>query len=132
MAENKIDTNFEEKGTEVKSNEKKEADPNDPKNNPRQGLPESVALDVPAQGVTQGPIQLQPPSPLANGPWIQYNGVATLRYMDENAWRSVGVDSKKYCQWNGLNKMRLPRSMFSDEELQYLLRVDGRFSLVEE
>lgn len=131
MADNetptKIDTTFEIQGEEIKANENQEVDPNDPNVNPRQGLPETVALEEAA-----GPMQLARPDPKATGPWIQYNGIGTVRIMDEATWRAAGVDSTKYCQWNGLNKMRLPRSIFNDEELQYLLRVDRRFSLVEE
>lgn len=127
MTDSKIDTSFEEKGQEVTANENQEVDPNDPAQNPRQGLPESVAVETFA-----GPTPLAKPDPKATGPWIQYNGIATLRIMDEEMWSAAGVDSDKYCQWNGLNKMRLPRSLFNDQELQYLLRVDGRFSLVEE
>jgi hypothetical protein len=133
MPPTRIDVSFEEKGQELKADpETKEIDPNDPAQNPRQGLPETVDLDVPGPGVTQGPITLQQPKPGATGPWIQYNGVATLRIMTEKDWKAAGVESTKYCQWNALNKKRLPREMFTDEELQYLLRVDGRFSLVEE
>lgn len=78
------------------------------------------------------PMDLAQLDPNAKGPWIQYNGVATVRIMDRRAWAQASVKSDKYCEWNYMNGKRLPRSMFNDEELQYLLRVDGRFSLEKE
>jgi len=77
-------------------------------------------------------MDLQEQDPTAKGPWIQYNGVATVRIITPSDWVAAGVQSRKYCEWNYLNGKRLPRSMFNDEELQYLLRVDGRFSLEKE
>lgn len=97
------------------------------KGDPRQGLPPNVVVEE-----ASAPMDLKPADPDAKGPWIQYNGVGTVRIMDEKTWRSVGVDSDKYYEWSYLNKKRLPRSLFSDAELQYLLRRDGRFSLVED
>lgn len=93
---------------------------------PRMGLPPSVVIEE-----AQQPFKLQQNNPDATAPWIQYNGVGTVRVIDAQAWRDAGVDSDKYCEWNYLNNKRLPRSIFTDAELQYLLRVDGRFSLVE-
>lgn len=75
------------------------------------------------------PYELAQSDPNAKGPWIQYNGVATVRILTPSDWAAAGVKSTKYCEWNYLNNKRLPRSMFTDEELQYLLRIDGRFSL---
>ena len=79
--------------------------------------------------LASAPMNLEQPDPTARGPWIQYNGPATVRVMDAQAWASAKVPSRKRYEWNYLNGKRLPRSMFSDEELQYLLRVDDRFSL---
>ena len=79
-----------------------------------------------------GPMNLTPPDPNATGPWIEYTGIATVRIITELDWRQQGINSTNYCEWNYLNNKRLPRSMFSDEELQYLLRVDGRFTLVDD
>lgn len=94
---------------------------------PRQGLPASVQVEE-----ASAPMPLQPSDPNAKGPWIQYNGIGTVRIMDEEAWKQAGVASDKYAEWSYLNQKRLPRSMFTDEELQYLLRVDDRFELVED
>jgi hypothetical protein len=104
--------------TEKKEEEKKD---------PRQGLPTSVKVES-----ASAPMKLRTPDPKAKGPWIQYNGVGTVRIMTQPDWAQAGVDSNKYCEWNYLNKKRLPRNIFTDDELQYLLRVDGRFSLVDE
>lgn len=90
---------------------------------PRKGLPPSVTV------VTENtPMTLQT-GKSDKGPWIQYNGIGTVRIMDKAAWKEAGVESDKYVQWNYLNHKRVPRSLFNDQELQYLLRVDGRFSL---
>ena len=73
------------------------------------------------------PMQLAPPNPFAQGPWIEYLGIATVRILHADDWANVGIDSNLYCEWNYLNQKRLPKSMFSEKQLQYLLRVDGRF-----
>lgn len=87
------------------------------------------ATEPPSIENASQPLTLQEGDPNASGPWIQYNGVATVRIMDKASWASAGVDSEKYVQWNYLNNKRVPRSEFSDDELQYLLRIDGRFTL---
>ena len=46
-------------------------------------------------------------------------------------WKSANVDSDDYFEWNYLNKKMIPLSSFSDDQLKYLLRVDGRFEIVE-
>lgn len=92
----------------------------------RQGLPTSVQVET-----ASAPMQLRQKDPNAKGPWIQYNGVATVRIMTPEDWKSVGTEGP-YCEWNYLNERRLPRSLFNDQQLQYLLRQDGRFSLVED
>lgn len=97
----------------------------EPEEDVRQGLPPSVKVET---GI---PLNLSQKGVHSKGPWIQYNGVGTLRVMTKEDWHRVGVDSSQYCEWNYLNKKRLPRSSFSDEELQYLLNVDGRFSVVD-
>lgn len=94
---------------------------------PRQGLPSTVQVVQAAE-----PMQLQQTAPGATGPWIQYNGVATVRIMGPEEWKNVGIETDDYHEWSYMNKKRLPRSVFSDQQLQYLLRVDGRFSLVED
>ena len=66
-----------------------------------------------------------------SGRYVKYNGVGTVRIMDESAWRSVQVDSDRYFEWNALNRKRIPLEAFNDKELQYLLRVDDRFEIVE-
>lgn len=75
----------------------------------------------------QPPLKLQEPDLDSPGPWIEYTGIATLRIMDEEAWRSAGVNSNKYIEWNYLNHMRVPMSQFTEAELSYLLGRDGRF-----
>lgn len=92
----------------------------------RQGLPPGVIVEV-----APTPMALKPKDPSAKGPWIQYNGVGTVRTMTPEDWRNVGTEGP-YHEWNYLNERRLPRSAFTDEQLQYLLRQDGRFSLVED
>ena len=78
------------------------------------------------------PMNLVPPDPKAKGPWIVYNGVATVRILNKLDWKTQGIDSDLYCEWNYLNKMRLPKSIFNDAQLNYLLNTDGRFTLVED
>lgn len=99
---------------------------NDEAKDPRQGLPASVAVEE-----ASGPMKLDDTKRVdPAGQYIQYDGVALVRIMDEDGWNAVNVESDEYFEWNYLNSKRIPRSSFSDEQLQYLLRVDGRFSLV--
>ena len=110
----KIDVDFSDKPAE--------------KDDPRQGLPESVKLlenqrEALKLDTTK---RIDPKSQ-----YIQYNGVGTVRIMGPDEWKAAGVDSEDYFEWNYFNKKRIPRSSFSDEQLQYLLRVDDRFELVQ-
>lgn len=77
------------------------------------------------------PVKLQEPHPDSRGPWVRYDGVATLRIMDSNAWKQAGIKSEKYVEWNYLNEKKVPVSEFTEQELDYLLRRDGRFSKVD-
>ncbi len=78
------------------------------------------------------PMNLVPPDPNASGPWVKYNGIATVRILCALDWQNLKIDSNLYCEWNYLNEMKLPKSMFNDEQLDYLLNKDGRFELVED
>ena len=93
---------------------------------PRMGLPPNVEVEI-----ADKPMELALPNPDSRGPWVEYTGVGTLRIMDAAAWKDAKVDSDRYFEWNYLNHKRVPRSEFNDHELQYLLRRDGRFRLVE-
>lgn len=73
------------------------------------------------------PMKLEPPDPGAKGPWIVYTGPGTVRVIKESDWAAMGLEGKR-CEWNYLNKRRLPKSQFSHKQLDYLLNVDGRFS----
>lgn len=84
-----------------------------------------AAPSIPVVEASQ-PMRLEPPDPHATGPWIVYNGPATVRVIDEKGWAALGLPGKR-CEWNYLNKRRLPKSLFSQEQLNYLLHVDGRF-----
>jgi hypothetical protein len=78
--------------------------------------------------VVEGPaLELKEPELDSTGPWVKYIGPATLRIMDGNAWRSAGVKSDKYIEWNYLNNMSVPVKFFTEAELGYLLHRDGRF-----
>ena len=98
----------------------------DKQEDPRQGLPATVNVQQASSPMQLDNTKRQDP----NGQYIKYNGVGTVRIMTPQDWKNVGVESDKYFEWNYLNKKQIPRSAFSDEELQYLLRIDGRFELV--
>jgi len=94
---------------------------------PRKGLPPSVqVVDATTPFLLQ---EAKPADP--KGQYIKYIGVGTVRTMGPDEWKAAHVDSQDYFEWNYLNKKLIPRSVFSDEQLQYLLRVDDRFELVE-
>jgi hypothetical protein len=101
---------------------------------PRQGLPPTVAVVEPAPGQSLPPVKFTETAPKVDpkGQYIKYIGVATLRVMGPKEWAAAGVNSTASFEWNYLNKKRIPRSAFTDEQLQYLLRVDDRFQLVTE
>lgn len=81
--------------------------------------------------IVSAPAELQPPDSSASGPWIQYNGIATLRILSERDWKVIGTEGV-YCEWNHLNNRRLPKSNFNEKQLHYLLNVDGDFTEVSE
>jgi hypothetical protein len=98
----------------------------EPNEDERQGLPPSVRVEH-----AEAPMVLQPEKKNSKGPWIKYNGVATVRVMGPKEWAEQGIVCSETYEWSYMNKKRLPRSLFNDEQLQYMLRVDGRFSLVD-
>ena len=93
----------------------------------RMGLPASVRVEQ-----ATAPLKLEPPDSNAKGPWVKYTGIATVRTISAKGWKAAGVNSEKSAQWNYLNRMRLPKDRFNEDELHYLLEVDGRFSLVDD
>lgn len=103
---------------------------NDPKVNPGQGI-EEVIPGVQIQEANT-PFELKPTEAEAkSGKLIKYVGPALVRIMDASAWKDAHVDSDRYFEWNYLNHKQIPMEAFTDAELQYLLRIDGRFELVE-
>lgn len=117
------DTNLSDKADDT--------DPkNDPKLNPGQGI-EEVIPGVQIQEANT-PFELKPTDAESkSGKYIRYTGPALVRIMDEAAWKGAHVDSDRYFEWNYLNHKRIPMEAFTDSELQYLLRIDGRFELVQ-
>jgi hypothetical protein len=95
----------------------------------RQGLPSSVEVEI-----ASAPMELQQPIVAdESGGFIKYIGVGTVRQMTPADWERVGVDDfNRFIEWNGLNKMCVPRSIFTDKALQYLLNDDRRFIVVSE
>lgn len=96
-------------------------------NDPRQGLPDLVQVQTETQAFQPDPTKRVDP----HNKYVKYTGVGTVRIMGPEEWRACGIDSKDYFEWNYLNKKQIPLSAFSDEQLQYLLRIDDRFEVVE-
>lgn len=92
---------------------------------------ENIPPDVQVE-TASAPLNLVPADPNAKGPWIEYTGIATVRILSAEDWKTLGIDSDLYCEWNYLNGNRLPKSMFNEEQLNYLLTQDDRFQLVED
>ena len=90
-----------------------------------QGLPEGTKVEI-----TNIPTTLQQPLVGADGPWIKYVGIATLRILGPSDWKRVGTEGN-YHEWNYLNNMRQPKSEFNEKQLHYLLNLDGDFVEVE-
>jgi hypothetical protein len=77
------------------------------------------------------PFDLMPPNPDATGPWIKYDGVATLRTIDAPEWVEVGVTDQPYTEWNALNGYKVSVSDLSAGAIRYCLQTDGRFVQVD-
>ncbi len=94
---------------------------------PRQGLPVSVKVEE-----ASAPMQLDATHrTAADGKYVLYTGVATVRVMGPAEWAALHINSDQYFEWNYLNNRRIPVSSFTDEQLEYLLKVDDRFELVD-
>lgn len=52
------------------------------------------------------------------------------RRITENQWASIGIRGATV-EWNEQNLWKLPKSMFTEEQLNYLLNVDDGFKIVE-
>lgn len=104
--------------------EKENKEPEDP----RQGLPENVNVEI-------ADFPFEPQEPIEGDEekgFVKYVGVATVRQMTPGDWKQVGAaDFNQFIEWNSLNKMCVPVSIFSKEALNYLLNVDGRFIKVD-
>lgn len=62
--------------------------------------------------------------------YIEYVGAATRRILTPEDWEFIGVSDGEQNVWGFHNAFKLPAGQFSDEQLDYLLKVDGRFKLV--
>lgn len=103
---------------------------NDPKVNPGQGIEEVIPGAKVETAST--PFELNPTQAESkSGKFVKYVGPALVRIMDQAAWKAAHVESDKYFEWNYLNQKQIPMEAFSDAELQYLLRIDDRFELVQ-
>ena len=109
------------------------------------GVPQSAIINIPddaielngavaASASEPNPVSLDlmPPNPDAKGPWIAYTGLATLREISKSDWAKVGVNDQGAVEWNILNGYKISVSDLSEKAIDYCLRVDGRFSKVDE
>ena len=126
MATDKPDLSLEGKGNQN--------DPNDPKHNPKQNVEAAVggANVVLSEGNPTAFEMDTTKRESKTGRYIKYSGPALVRIMDAESWNAANVKSERYFEWNFLNHKKIPIEAFSDEELYYLLRVDGRFEIVED
>lgn len=111
-----------------------EAQQDDPKNDPKVNPGQGIEEVIPGARIETAstPFELKPTEAEGkSGKLIKYVGPALVRIMDESAWRAAHVDSDRYFEWNYLNHKQIPMEAFTDAELTYLLRIDGRFELVE-
>lgn len=58
--------------------------------------------------------------------FIKYVGTATNRVISKSDWDSLGIEAEG-TEWSLKNDFRLPSEGFSEQQLTYLLKVDGRF-----
>lgn len=68
-----------------------------------------------------------------NKKFIQYIGNATDRIITKKDWKGIGVegDNVKDSLWDFKNGHKLPSEDFTEQQLTYLLKVDGRFKAVD-
>ncbi len=116
-----------EKTSEPTLLQKIAADQKNKKDDERQGLPDTVKVETASAPMKLSGLDYKN----SDGPWIEYTGVATVRRMGPEEWAAANINSQDYFEWNYLNHKRIPRKVFTDEQLQYLLRVDDRFRLVD-
>lgn len=69
------------------------------------------------------------------GPFVKYlgvlQGVSSAREITAREWLQLGIKTKGIDVWDLRNDFQLPASQFDDDQLDYLLDVDGRFALVD-
>lgn len=113
----------------MSENDVSEDDSPTPPEGTEEPTPPPVVAPTPVFNVVEAntPMSLDQPDPLAQGPWIEYLGIATVRILTPQDWSNQGIDSDLHVQWNYLNQKRLPKSIFSEAQLRYLLNADGRF-----
>lgn len=58
--------------------------------------------------------------------FIKYVGDATNRVISKADWDSLGLKAESV-EWSLQNDFRLPSEDFTEQQLTYLLKVDGRF-----
>lgn len=61
--------------------------------------------------------------------YVRYVGAATRRVLTAEDWERVGIEGKP-ATWHMGNGLMLPVSQFSQEQIDYLVNVDGRFQVV--
>lgn len=80
---------------------------------------------------TPAPNPQAPADPNAKGPFIKYMGYATLRVITPSEWKDVGIHDMGRKEWNTLNKFKVPKSELTESAIDYCLKTDGRFELVD-
>lgn len=59
--------------------------------------------------------------------FIRYIGEATRRVITKDDWEKAGFSEAKATEWNIANDLALPSEEFSDAQIDYLIKTDGRF-----
>ena len=61
---------------------------------------------------------------------VMYTGQASLRKIEAADWLQLGIEHEGV-EWNLQNNFRVPAEDLTDGARKYLLKKDGRFSLVD-
>lgn len=59
--------------------------------------------------------------------FVRYAGEATRRVITKEDWASAGFNDADASEWSIANDHALPSGDFSDAQIDYLLKTDGRF-----
>ncbi len=77
--------------------------------------------------VTHAPVGVK-----VSGVFVKHNPMNffSIRIIRKEQWESIGIHDQVGVEWNEENNFRLPKELFTEQALAYLLKQDNGFELV--